>query len=273
MTHITNLTFSILLTFFIVSCSTQQKQESLDKKDDQQIKVVKLKEESLHESWSYDGKTGPEYWEELSGHYLQCGCGHAQSPIDVELKTAEHFNESLDISYNSTDIDFINNGHTIKELVHTNNILTFGNEKYQLLQFHMHTPAEHYIDHKQAPMELHFVHMNKNKEVAVMAIFVKDTTTTNKALSIIEKFAPKHKSEEILSKYELDLNQLLPDNLSFYHYSGSLTTPPCSEGVKWIIMNNPIAATRDQIEAIHTIINDDNRPLQPLDGRHIYTSN
>ncbi len=232
-----------------------------------------VKQSSLHSEWSYDGNTGPEYWENLSDYYSNCGCGHAQSPIDVDPKAAEHFDESLNISYSFADIDFINNGHTIKEMVHTKNTITFIGKTYQLIQFHFHTPAEHFLNHKQAPMELHFVHMSKDKDVAVIAVFVDDSTIVNPTFSLISQYVPKHHSEEIVDKYVMDLNQFLPKNKSFYHYSGSLTTPPCSEGVKWIVLSEPITATREQIESIHSIIDDDNRPLQLLEGRPIYTSN
>jgi len=225
-----------------------------------------------HSEWSYEGAYGPSHWAELDEQFRACSEGLMQSPINIEMNQALPKSRQLDLNYHPFYVDLINNGHTLIEKIVEPRALVFDGVSYTLLQFHFHTPSEHHINQNEYPMEIHFVHINGAKEYAVLAIFFEEKEEKNPFLDHFMNYLPTHVNEKLSSSEKVDPYETIPSDHSFYYYEGSLTTPPCTEGVQWIVIKQPVSATIDQIDAIHKIIHDDNRPIQPRHSRKIYHS-
>lgn len=228
--------------------------------------------------WSYVDEGGPEGWGNLTPVYALCSEGKKQSPINISLKSLkggatwnlDYKSTSLRIAHTEHMDDITDNGHTIQVTVDEGSVFTFQEKSYNLKQFHFHTPSEHTIDGAHAPMEMHFVHQHEDGSLAVVAVLFKEGPAENSNLAKIIANLPAGKGE---SKHITDVNlelkfQLPKDNYAF-HYEGSLTTPPCSEGVQWLILRDPIHATKDQVAAIASRIGSNNRPVQALNERQV----
>ena len=223
--------------------------------------------------WSYEGKTGPKYWGKLDKKYKWCSKGKTQSPINIDLDEAVRSKlDKLQTKYFTAQaINIINNGHTIKVDYEGNGTLTVGQKKYEVLQLHFHSVSEHTLGGKHAEMEIHLVHKSKFDGLAVIAIMV-NKGAENKVLDRIWANIPKETGEEKVRSIPLNLMDLLPGNLGYYTYPGSLTTPPCTEGVTWYVLKNPIEMSEDQIDAFRTIYDNNRRPVQPYNNRSLRSS-
>lgn len=212
--------------------------------------------------WSYGGTSDPTHWAELSADYHTCGDGQRQSPIDLDISTAT--SESLTFEYRPIPLDLLNNGRTIQQAGNDGCTLTLDGKVYQLLQFHFHTPSEHTHNGIHYPMELHLVHQNlSNRALAVVAVWIK-LGKEQRELTILSKDLPQQSGEQISDSISINPENLLPKNRRLVRYSGSLTTPPCSEGVTWLVMTTPIEASSQQIDTFHQLLGDNARPLQRL---------
>jgi carbonic anhydrase len=225
--------------------------------------------------WAYDGEKGPRFWGKLDPDFSLCENGQNQSPIDIEKtapatlpKLRADFNPAkLKIVHHEHVADEINNGHTIQVNYTEGDTLTIGDTNYELIQFHFHSPSEHTIHGKHYPMEMHFVHKSPSGTLAVVGVFI-EQGAHNKAFDPIWENLPKQKGvESHFEHVHVDVDNLLPHSHKSYRYDGSLTTPPCSEGVKWIVMKSPIHLSKEQIRAFNAIIKGNNRPVQPIHHR------
>lgn len=229
--------------------------------------------------WHYQGAEGPANWGKLSPTFAACGTGKSQSPIDIskpargataQLKTTLP-PAALRIVHHEHLADGINNGHTIQINYTGADTLTLGDASYQLAQYHFHGPSEHTVDGKHFPMEMHMVHKSADSKLAVVAAFIAEGTH-NKAFDPVWANLPKQKGVEThYPAVKVDVDALLPTVRTSYRYDGSLTTPPCSEGVKWVVMTTPIQLSREQVGAFTSVIKDNNRPVQALNGRKVLT--
>jgi carbonic anhydrase len=230
--------------------------------------------------WHYDGPAGPNGWGTLSPKFAACGEGRSQSPVDIaettigtealEFKT-DLMPGSLRIAHHEHVADGINNGHTIQINYEGADELTIGNDTYGLVQYHFHNQSEHTVKGKHYPMEMHLVHKAESGKLAVVAVFIEEGAH-NAAFDPIWNNLPKQRGVEThYPSVSVDVDKLLPANRASYRYDGSLTTPPCSEGVRWIVMTTPIQLSADQVKAFTAIIHDNNRPTQPLNGRPVLT--
>lgn len=194
-----------------------------------------------------------------------------QSPINIIPKEAQVADLHIEFHYHPFFADLVNTGHTLIERIVEPKAMTFNDEDYTLLQFHFHTPSEHHVMDKEYPMEIHFVHQNASGKYTVVSVLVKEGGHNNPFLQHFMKSLPTHLNEEIKSTERADPIETFPSNLnSFYYYDGSFTTPPCTEDVNWIVMEQPVEAAKEQIEAIHKIIKNDNRPIQKLNDRPLF---
>jgi carbonic anhydrase len=162
----------------------------------------------------------------------------------------------------------VNTGNTIQVNEPAADTLTIGDLTYQLVQYHFHNPSEHTIGGRHFPLEMHMVHIAPNGRLAVIAVLVAEGTQ-NSAFDPLLSNLPKEKGAETTYPSTVDVGALLPAVRSSYRYEGSLTMPPCSEGVKWIVMSTPVQMSADQISAFMQVITRNNRPVQPLNGRPI----
>lgn len=212
--------------------------------------------------WSYEGDDGPEHWGGL------CSTGKNQSPVDLQNAMTAKL-APLSFKYESLAQDVFNNGHTVQVTYAPGSTLTVDSHQYQLKQFHFHAPSENLLNGKHFPLEAHFVHADAEGNLAVVAVFF-EKGAANAALDKLGKDLPVHAGD----KHDLDAKiaaaELMPKTREYYRFSGSLTTPPCSEGVNWLVLKHPVTASGQQIEQLHAAMGHDNaRPVQPLNARII----
>ena len=222
--------------------------------------------------WSYSGPGGPGNWGSLSPRYRTCSSGRMQSPIDL----ADAFpakGPALRFDYKATPLKVINTGHTVQVNGTPGSTLTVAGDVYDLLQFHFHAPSEHAIAGTRAPMEAHFVHRNAAGTLTVVGVTIREGGHNPALAPIIAATPPEAGSSAAAAGATIDPSALLPPGAgAYFHYSGSLTTPPCSEGVRWFVLAKPVLASRDQIAAFGRVFGPNARPLQGLHGRLLVAS-
>jgi carbonic anhydrase len=226
-----------------------------------------ISEEKHHSShWSYEGETGPIHWGSLDPSYKLSDTGKEQSPVDITGSTVSELIQ-LKLSYKPTPLNIVNNGHTIQVNYEAGNTVQLNEKEYSLLQFHFHTPSEHTVKTEHFPMEMHLVHKNDDGELGVVGVFIEEGSKNE----IIEKIWKQMPSESghVDSKDTVNVQGLLPENLEYHQYHGSLTTPPCSEGVYWIVLSTPIQASTAQVDVFKDLFKFNNRPVQPINDRQI----
>ena len=223
-----------------------------------------------HEAhWGYEGAISPSRWSELSPEFKTCGTGKEQSPVDINSAQPKNL-ENLEFSYHPAPAEITNNGHTQQVNVSEGLGITVGDEKYELQQFHFHTPSEHTIDDKPAAAEVHFVHVNEEGELAVVAAFIRKGTSHQDAYQILIDNMQKELGDSApVGNSNLDVFSLLPQNKQFVSYEGSLTTPPCTEGVAWYVLDTPVELSQEQIDNLQTVIGENARPVQNLNDRMV----
>lgn len=216
--------------------------------------------------WTYTGEEGPQHWGDLSAEYATCGTGHMQSPID--LADAEATGSiKLATDYKPVPLVVLNNGHTVQFNTEGGGTLSEAGVTYDLLQVHFHAPSEHVVNGKHAPLEAHFVHRSKDGALSVIGVFIVEGKA-NPALAALIKYLPtKVTPATPIEGVTIDPNDLLPASMAMYRYMGSLTTPPCSEGVNWHVLSTDITASKEQIEALSAVLHMNARPVQPLNER------
>jgi carbonic anhydrase len=221
-------------------------------------------------AWSYEGVTGPSHWGDLDPAWALAKSGKQQSPIDIVRARAVPMPlPPLVVKYEDTSLEILNNGHTIEDDVHGGGTLTVGDQVYRLAQFHFHSPSEHAIDGKHAPMELHLVHKNEKGELAVVGVMIVEGPA-HPELAVLWEHLPEEPGRcEEVEGVRVNPSRLLPASLASYRYSGSLTTPPCSENVAWFVLDRPITASAAQIAEFRALIHGNSRPTQPLNGRPV----
>jgi carbonic anhydrase len=224
--------------------------------------------------WAYQGKGGPANWGELNPEFQTCKIGKMQTPVDLTGATsaqAEGTSGTLATEYRSVPLKIVNNGHTIQVNVAPGNFMSAGGKRFELLQFHFHTPSEHTVNGKPFPMEVHLVHKDTEGKLGVLGVFLQ-TGTSSTALQSIWNNLPKTVNKEFqVQGVEFDLNALLPKGTELYTYTGSLTTPPCSEGVQWFVLAQPIEISVQNVKQFVKLLGHNARPVQPLNGRTIQT--
>lgn len=220
------------------------------------------------EEFCYEGACGPENWADLSPDYHLCADGLKQSPINL-YRNRDAQTPALKISYKATPLIIINNGHTVQVNYATGSTLTVGTKKYRLLQFHFHTPSEHLKDGRTYPLEAHLVHMDDFGGLAVLGVFLKEGDTTNAFLKPIFDNLPKTEGEVTVAGVNVNVTGLLPRDRDYFAYAGSLTTPPCSEGVSWMVLEDTVTVSKAQLEQFRAIFHGNARPEQALNGRNI----
>ncbi len=223
--------------------------------------------EKPHPHWTYEGEHGPEHWGNMSEEFKNCSEGKQQSPIDISGNENADLPD-IEFSYKPSQLNILNNGHTVQVSYDNGSFIKVDGEDYQLVQFHFHTPSEHTIGGKTFGNELHLVHKSGKGELAVVGVLI-EKGKENPAYKEIWANLPKKADEKKEVKATINADELLPVTRSFYRYSGSLTTPPCSENVKWIVLKTPVQMSEAQIKKIESIMKHNNRPVQPINERKV----
>jgi carbonic anhydrase len=220
--------------------------------------------------WSYEGADGPAKWGDLDPANRACSAGGEQSPINV-VDTIQAQLAPLKITWDKQADTIVNNGHTIQLNIGDSSVLGYGNTNFRLLQFHFHRPSEHLIGGKSFPMEVHFVHANVRNSLAVIGVLMttgKPNVVFNKIVSTMpEKEGPAVKADPAINP-----NGLLPAGRSYYRYEGSLTTPPCSETVDWLLLTEPIQVAEADVARFAKLYPMNARPAQKANRRFVLKS-
>ena len=219
--------------------------------------------------WGYEGDTAPKNWSKLDKKFQICSEGLQQSPIDI-VATNDVALGDLDLSYTTTSSDVLNNGHTIQVNIKNGSTFTIDNKVYELKQFHFHSPSENNINGKEFPLEAHFVHATKEGDLAVVGVMFKVSQENLILSKIWDTFPIKEAKTKALTLTSEEINALLPTNKEYYTFMGSLTTPPCSEQVKWHVFKTPINVSQEQVDTFFKIFGHaTDRPVQKSNKRVI----
>ncbi len=245
--------------------------------------------------WTYNGDFGAEHWGQLAKEYSLCGSGQVQSPININ-NTVSAKSFDLNFSYQGVPLQILNNGHTIQvnystesndeeshvsingerhalpSAIQYNSGLSISGEYYKLLHVHFHSPGEHHIGGKPYVMEAHFIHENNQGQRAIVGVMMK-SGKSNKFLSQLWPHMPTSKAgPNTINGVSINAEDLLPNSKSYYHYRGSMTTPPCSEGVRWFVMRNSVEVSDAQLNKFLSVVGKNARPMQAVNQRPLIRS-
>lgn len=252
----TALPLCLSLTVGLTGCSALNS----EKEDDQKHKS---QQHRLH--WTYQGEQGPAHWAQIDEKFATCGSGKNQSPINLTAMLEGDL-PALAPAYNASGYQVTNNGHTIQVDYKPGSTLKVDGIEFELKQFHFHSPSENLVDGKQYPLEAHLVHSDISGNLAVVALLFTEGES-NVELSEIWSQLPSEAGETLALKKSVNVAAFLTKGLDYYRFDGSLTTPPCSEGVRWLVLKQPLTVSLEQVKQFNTLIGDNNRPVQPLNAR------
>ncbi len=218
--------------------------------------------------WGYTGHEAPENWGQLSADYATCGHGKNQSPVNL-TGFVESDLTPIKFQYNAGGKEILNNGHTIQVNYLPGSTIDVDGHTFELKQYHFHSPSENLIDGKSYPMEAHFVHTDDDGNIAVVAVMFEEGAE-NSSLANAWPFMPATAGKTKSFPSEISAWGVLPGNKDYYRFNGSLTTPPCTEGVTWLVMKAPMTASKEQIAKFSmTMLHPNNRPVQALNARTV----
>jgi carbonic anhydrase len=221
--------------------------------------------------WTYEGKENPAKWGDIDKEFATCKLGREQSPINITAKDAKKAALApIKPAYKSSAGELVNNGHTIQINLADGGAATVPSGEYKLLQFHFHTPSEEQIEGKPFPLVAHLVHKNDAGKLAVIGVLFKSGRENAALKDIFAKLPAKEGKAPLAAPF--DTAALLPKSLAYYTFNGSLTTPPCSEGVAWQVLKEPVEISPAQLAAFQKIFKMNARPVQPLNGRVVQAS-
>lgn len=220
--------------------------------------------------WEYAGHHGAAHWAELDASFETCASGHQQSPINIHHAVKTDL-PKLDFHYSAAVPTIVNNGHTVQVNLPAGNTLAVGDQNFELLQFHFHTPSEETLNGKPKAMVAHFVHKNGAGKLGVVGLLIQPGKP-NAALAPVFAHLPRSGESITVEDLSLNLADMLPKDLHYYAFDGSLTTPPCSEGVSWMVLKQPVTLGMDQIRAFRRLFPANARPVQKLHDRVVKES-
>jgi carbonic anhydrase len=226
---------------------------------------------AAHPHWSYAGNTGPEHWGELQPDFKVCQLGLEQTPIDL-TDGIQGSPGPVALDYKPLPLRVVNNGHTIQVNADAGCSCAIGGTKYELLQFHFHHPSEHLLAGKPFDLECHFVHRSTSGALAVVGVFIKPGAK-NAALAPLFDAMPAKEGPEVKAPGSIDPAALLPKSGGYFRYMGSLTTPPCSEGLTWTVYREPVEASPAQIKQFAALFSNNARPVQRRNRRFVIEAN
>lgn len=217
--------------------------------------------------WGYSGAIGPDKWTTMKPEFAACA-GRNQSPIDI-TSTIEADMKPVQFSYKAGGGEVVNNGHAIQVNYEAGSSIVIDGIQFDLKQFHFHSPSENKINGKSFPLEVHLVHADKDGNLAVIGVMF-DEGQANPVVDAAWSRMPKSEGGKSALPAKVSATGLLPSDTDYYRYNGSLTTPPCSEGVRWIVMKKPMTVSKAQIDAFRTTMGfANNRPVQPVNARPV----
>ncbi|UCC85438.1 MAG: carbonic anhydrase family protein [Gemmatimonadota bacterium] len=230
--------------------------------------------------WGYEAEDGPETWGSMNSEWALCADGLEQSPIDLSNASLTELpgvgihlpsGQEVEVLNQAGVIDALDNGHTIQINSKTGETLTVGDKTYALVQFHFHAPSEHTVNGGHFPMEMHFVHQAEDGALAVIGVLIEEGAENESIQPLWEQLAAATGAQAAIRiPPEFADHIFTGDPTGVFHYRGSLTTPPCSEGVDWFVRRTPTQLSQDQIAAFTAVYDHNNRPVQALNSRTLY---
>ena len=220
--------------------------------------------------WSYEGANGPQSWGQLKPDFNLCSTGKRQSPINIEESdTLQGPAEAIAFNYSPSGATVLNNGHTIQVDVSGDNRIVVRGSEYQLVQFHFHRPSEERINFQGFAMVAHLVHRNAEGQLAVVAVLL-EAGAANPLIHKVWTYMPLETNDRVrMPSGVVELAQLLPQDQRYYQFMGSLTTPPCSEGVLWMVLKQPVTVSNEQLRLFAKLFPNNARPVQAVNGRAV----
>ncbi len=217
--------------------------------------------------WGYIGDTGPENWGTLDPAFRMCAEGKNQSPVDLRGFVESEL-EPLKFAYRAGSTEILNNGHAIQVNYAPGSTLKVGGHQFELKQIHFHAPSESTIEGRSFPMEAHLVHADREGNLAVVAVMYEEGDANARMAELWKKMPAQKGQRNALAAGSVE--ELMPKNRDYYRFNGSLTTPPCSEGVRWLVLKTPVEVSKEQVEEFERVMrHPTNRPLQPINARPI----
>jgi len=246
-----------------------------------------VNDSAIKVQWGYKGNTVPERWGQLDPSFVLCSTGDRQSPINLVKRKAQPADYSLKLAYQDAPLYLVDDGNTDLQIGHEQYIindghgvqvnfnhpsskesLSFANQPYHLEQFHIHTPSETQIKHQTFPMEIHFVNQGEDGKVLVIAVFAKAGSANTELQKIVDHLPVEEGKELEVKGEKINPGHLMPTTKSYYSFMGSLTTPPCTQGLQWVVMDQPITVSPAQILLLRKAAGGSNaRPVQPTNHR------
>ena len=217
--------------------------------------------------FTYAGDDGPDHWSDLDSAWGACAHGLQQSPVDLVHAAAQHASP-LELHDQPTTLHLVNNGHTVQDDVDPGSYMVLDGQRYDVIQFHFHAPSEHHVNGRAYAAELHVVHRSANGTLAVLGVLLSEGAA-NRAYQVLLDSLPAEEGPAHTFAATVNVADLLPAAHGTYRYSGSLTTPPCTEGVHWLVLETPVSLSAAQLHELTRIVHDNNRPIQPLHERAI----
>ena len=217
--------------------------------------------------WTYGGQTGPSHWGDLDKENAPCKLGKEQSPIDIKGAQKADL-EPIVFAYAPSPAEIVNNGHTVQVNVANGGAIRVGAAEYKLVQFHFHAPSEELVNGKAHAMVAHLVHKNADGKLAVVAVEISSGKESAALKPILDAMPAKVGATKAISE-GFNVASILPTGRGYYTFTGSLTTPPCSEGVRWYVLKDAVEISAAQLAAFKKLYPMNARPVQPLNGRSL----
>ena len=221
--------------------------------------------------WQYSGEYGPAQWGRLRPDYAQCERGLRQSPIDVNA-ASKQIRAPLHFQYHSAPLRIVNDGHTVRVRFANASSVLMGSERLTLQQFHFHMPGGDRLGGEEFPMALHFLHKSRAGQLVALVVLFRRGAENAALATLLPKMPMAGKPEQSVPGTRVDAAQFLPAARGYYAYDGSLTAPPCTEGVRWLVMKQPLELSAAQLAGLHKLFADNARPVQALHGRVVTES-
>jgi carbonic anhydrase len=231
------------------------------------VLVVSGREESHSIHWSYDGENGPSHWGDLSPDFSTCKSGLVQSPINIKSSLASDV-VPITFEYSPSKLKIIDNGHTVQVNYQPGSFMMVGEKRYELKQFHFHHPSEEQINGRSYALVAHLVHADDSGRLAVVAVLFTEGQS-NPLIKNIFSYLPKSKENEETADVTFNVADILPRSQRYLTFPGSLTTPPCTEGVTWFVLETPTTLSSSELAVFARLYPHNARPVQPLNDRKV----
>lgn len=229
--------------------------------------LLSCSHKNSHPEWSYAGESAPYHWSEIDENFKQCESGTQQSPINLKKSKSQKLAQKVTFNYQDLKGVVINNGHSIEIDFDQSAFLTLEGKKYFLRQMHFHAKSEHALNGVFYPAELHIVHESEDRHLAVVGIFIEIDEDEFDRYGFFQSL-PAVGMKGLSS--EIKFSKILKNLGGHFYYQGSLTTPPCTEDVHWLIFDRHLKLSTQQLRGFESLYSNNYRPLQPLKGRHLF---